>query len=162
MTGTSCAVMCNLIKTSTTTSIFTALSTVLISGWPGSKDEGGAIWVTFSRTLHHEGTVGLVEGHRSMDGARSLSRPRHSDYKPAIARNNICVRFTPWTIQYVIRYIHSICCAVARQCILLTASICTPLREQYILPDQYNSWLLLQYVLIKPISFWRVQQYVSC
>ena len=51
----------------------------------------------------------------------------------------------------VIRHFHSICCAVARQYIL-KASICTPLREQYILPYQYHSWLLLQYVLIKPIS----------
>ena len=40
---------------------------------------------------------------------------------------------------------------------ILKASIYTPLREQYTLPDQYHSWLLLQYVLIKPISFWRVQ-----
>ena len=34
---------------------------------------------------------------------------------------------------------HSIYCAVIRQCIL--ASIYTPLREQYILPDRYHLWL---------------------
>ena len=67
-----------------------------------------------------------------------------------ILRGVVSVFITPWTIRYVTRY--SMCCAIAQQCIL-KASICTPLREQYILSDQYHSWPLLQYVLINLYLF---------
>ena len=55
-------------------------------------------------------------------------------------------------MNYAIRYFSFNILCNFLQCIL-KASIYTALREEYILPDQYHSWLLLQYVLIKPYIF---------
>lgn len=61
-------------------------------GRAGSKR--GAGQVAFFRAPYQEESVGMTKGHRGVDGARSLSQPRYSDYKLTIVCNNFNSEFS--------------------------------------------------------------------